>query len=168
METNNRLDRINKEWKLCKKSVTLGTLGASAGPVKKSDLSYWEAIISGPNDTPYEGGIFTLTIKFGNYYPQNAPEIKVKSIDNVIPIFHPNINTCDGEICLSILTDDEVWTPACTMENCISSIVALLADYDNDEAAERGWDQEPKELFLKDKNLFIQKAKEYTKKYGNI
>ena len=102
METNNRLDRIDKEWKLCKKSVTLGTLGASAGPVKKSDLSYWEAIISGPNDTPYEGGIFTLTIKFGNYYPQNAPEIKVKSIDNVIPIFHPNINTYDGEICLSI------------------------------------------------------------------
>ena len=153
MEINNRLDRINKEWKLCKKSLTLGTIGASAGPVKKSDLSYWEAIISGPNDTPYEGGIFTLTIKFVNNYPYYAPEIKVKPVE-------------DGTICLSILNED--WTQECTIENCITSIVTLLADYNNDEAAERGWDQEPKELFLKDKNLFIQKAKEYTKKYGNI
>ena len=46
--------------------------------------------------------------------------------------------------------------------------VTLLADYNNNDAAERGWDQEPKELYFKDKNLFIQKAKEYTKKYGDI
>ena len=105
MSYDNRLDRINREWKLCKKSVTLGTIGASAGPVKKGELSDWEAIISGPNDTPYEGGVFTLTIKFGNNYPSNAPEIKVKPIDGVIPIFHPNINTSDGTICLSILNN---------------------------------------------------------------
>ena len=49
MENDNNLDRINKEWKLCKKSVTLGTIGASAGPVNKNNLFYWEAIISGPN-----------------------------------------------------------------------------------------------------------------------
>ena len=166
MENENRLDRINKEWKLCKKSVTLGTIGASAGPVKKSDLSYWEAIISGPNDTPYEGGVFTLTIQFEKNYPQYAPVIRVKPIDGVIPIFHPNINTFDGTICLSILNED--WTKECTIEHCITSIVTLLADYNNDDAAERGWDQEPMSLYLKDKNLFFEKAKEYTKMYGDI
>ena len=164
MQKDNRLDRINREWKLCKKSVTLGTIGASAGPVKKGELSDWEAIISGPNDTPYEGGVFTLTIKFGNNYPSNAPEIKVKPIDGVIPIFHPNINTSDGTICLSILNND--WYEECTIEHCIASIVTLLADYNNDDAAERGWDQEPRQLY-KNKKIFIEKAKEYTKKYGD-
>ena len=100
MENENKLDRINKEWKLFKKSVTLGSIGASAGPLNKNNLYYWESIISGPNDTPYEGGIFTLTIKFVNNYPYYAPEIKVKPVeDGTIPIFHPNINTYDGTIC---------------------------------------------------------------------
>ncbi len=167
MENESKLDRINREWKMCKKSVTLGTIGASAGPLKKNNLLYWEAIISGPNETPYEGGIFTLSIKFNNNFPDYAPEIKVKKVDDgTIPIFHPNINTCDGTICLSILSDD--WNKDSTIENCITSIVTLLADYNNDDAAERGWDQEPKELYFKDKNMFIEKAKEYTKKYGDI
>ena len=45
MENENKLDRIDKEWKLCRKSVALGTIGASAGPVNKNNLLYWEAII---------------------------------------------------------------------------------------------------------------------------
>ena len=163
---NSKLNKIEKEWKKCKKSVTLASLGASAGPVNKNNLRYWESIISGPNDTPYEGGIFTLTINFPNNYPDYAPEIRVKKIDNIIPIFHPNINTIDGTICLSILNGD--WTKDSTIENCITSIIGLLADYNNDEAASRGWDQEPRELYLKNKNLFYEKAKEYTEKYGDI
>ena len=63
---------------------------------------------------------------------------------------------------------NEDWTKECTIEHCITSIVTLLADYNNDDAAERGWDQEPMSLYLKDKNLFFEKAKEYTKMYGDI
>lgn len=167
MESNNRLDRINQEWKICKKSVTLGTIGASAGPLNKSNLNLWEAIISGPNDTPYEGGVFRLSIEFTDDFPDYAPEIKVKKInDEIIPIFHPNINTDDGTICLSILGED--WTKETTIENCITSIVTLLADYNNDEAANRGWNQDPKTLYFQDKNLFLEKAREYTRKYGDI
>jgi ubiquitin-protein ligase len=29
-----------------------------------NDLLLWQAIIVGPDDTPYEGGIFSLGIKF--------------------------------------------------------------------------------------------------------
>jgi ubiquitin-protein ligase len=166
-----KLDRINREWKLCKKSAHLASIGASAGPVDKSNITYWEAIISGPIDTPYEGGVFTLTIDFENVdYPNHPPIIKVKKVNGFIPIFHPNINLNSGLICLSILKDDD-WTKETTIEECLSSFVNLLSDYDNLDAAQAGWLQEPRELFLKDikyKSLFIQKAKEYTKKYGDI
>lgn len=166
--SESKLDRINREWKLCKKSAHLASIGASAGPVDKNKMMYWEAIISGPIDTPYEGGVFTLKIDFESVdYPNHPPKIEVKKVNGVIPIFHPNINANYGMICLSILKDDD-WTRETTIEECLSSFVNLLSDYDNRSAAEAGWTQEPRKLFLEDKSLFIQKAKEYTKKYGDI
>ena len=162
---SDRIDRIDREWKKCKKSKILGSIGASAGPIDISNLNKWEAVISCPMDTPYEGGIFTLSINFGNDYPKKPPEILVKKVDNIIPIFHPNINTNFGLICLSVIKDD--WTEDTTIETCITSIVNMLSDYNNEKAASDGWDQEPRKLYLENKNLFIEKAKEYTKKYGN-
>ena len=160
-----RLDRIEKEWKKCKKSKLLGSIGASAGPVNRSNLEKWEALISGPTDTPYQGGIFTLTIDFVEEYPKKPPKIMVKKVNDIVPIFHPNIDTSDGEICLSVIKNE--WNEDTSIETCINSIVNMLADYNNEKAVNDGWDREPRQLYLKDKNLFIQKAKEYTIKYGN-
>src|SRR4051812_10889810 len=32
--------------------------GITAGPVSEDDLLYWEALIQGPEGTPFEGGVF--------------------------------------------------------------------------------------------------------------
>lgn len=57
--------------------------------------------IAGPPDTPYEGGKFALEIKVPETYPFNPPKVKF-----VTKIWHPNISSVTGAICLDILKDN--------------------------------------------------------------
>lgn len=96
----------------------------SAGMVD-GDIYHWEALIIGPNDTPYEGGIFNLSIKFDDDYPFHPPKIKF-----ITKIFHPNINS-KGEICLDILKNQ--WSPALSITKTLLSICSLLSDPNADD-----------------------------------
>lgn len=42
----------------------------------ENDMMYWRAKLVGPSDSPYEGGIFNIDIKFSRTYPYQAPDIK--------------------------------------------------------------------------------------------
>ena len=57
----------------------------------------WDAVIYGPIDTPWEGGIFRLVIEFCDDYPNKPPNVRF-----ITNILHPNIYT-NGSICLDIL-----------------------------------------------------------------
>ena len=70
--------------------------GITAVPLEDNIL-VWKAIIFGPEDTYWEGGVFRLTISFTEEYPNKAPVIKFET-----KMFHPNIYN-DGSICLDIL-----------------------------------------------------------------
>jgi hypothetical protein len=50
--------------------------GITAGPVNEDDLFVWEALIQGPEGTPFEGGIFPAELKFPKDYPLNPPKMK--------------------------------------------------------------------------------------------
>uniref|UniRef100_A0A8D2B3L2 E2 ubiquitin-conjugating enzyme n=1 Tax=Sciurus vulgaris TaxID=55149 RepID=A0A8D2B3L2_SCIVU len=78
----------------------------SAGPVG-DDLFHWQATIMGPNDSPYQGGVFFLTIHFPTDYPFKPPKVAFTT-----KIYHPNINS-NGSICLDILRSQ--WSPALTV-----------------------------------------------------
>lgn len=53
--------RLLKEYKaLLKESPD----GIAAGPIDESNLFEWECLIQGPEETPFEGGVFPATLSF--------------------------------------------------------------------------------------------------------
>jgi len=59
--------------------------GITAGPVSEDDLLYWEALIQGPEDTPFEGGVFPAELKFPKDYPLAPPTMRFLG-----EVWHPN------------------------------------------------------------------------------
>ena len=57
-----------------------------------------------------------------NKYPDNAPSVYCKT-----KIYHPNINTIDGDgkICLNMLEDD-CWAPSMALEDVVQGILFLM------------------------------------------
>jgi ubiquitin-conjugating enzyme E2 D/E len=91
----------------------------SAGP-RGENLYVWDAMILGPSDSPFAGGIFNLEIHFPTDYPFKPPKILF-----LTKIYHPNIAS-NGNICLDILKDQ--WSPALTVGKALLSICSLLTD----------------------------------------
>jgi peroxin-4 len=85
----------------------------------------WTALLRGPTDTPYEGGVFQLSINCGTNYPLAPP-----SIQFVTRVFHPNVHFRTGDICLDILKKE--WSPAWGVQAACRAILALLSDPDAD------------------------------------
>lgn len=67
--------------------------GIFASP-DKENIMKWEAVIIGPEDTPWEGGTFQLDITFPIDYPNYSPKLLFKT-----KMYHPNIYE-DGRICV--------------------------------------------------------------------
>lgn len=59
--------------------------GITAGPVSEDDLLHWEALIQGPEGTPFEGGIFPAELRFPKDYPLAPPTMKFLG-----EVWHPN------------------------------------------------------------------------------
>ena len=57
-------------------------------------MTHWHVVISGPKDSPYESGKFTVSIDFTDNYPFKCPKLLF-----VTKVYHPNIKTDTGEIC---------------------------------------------------------------------
>ena len=86
---------------------------------KEDDYRNWIGSIMGPENSPYEGGIFFIDIRISPDYPMEYPKIKF-----LTQIYHPNIND-KGEISIHrdaganvCLCCGSGWTPALTIQKC--------------------------------------------------
>ncbi|EFN71567.1 Ubiquitin-conjugating enzyme E2-17 kDa [Camponotus floridanus] len=113
-------------------------------------LDLWEMI----PDSPYQGGVFFLTIHFPTDYPFKPPKVAFTT-----RIYHPNINS-NGSICLDILRSQ--WSPALTISKVLLSICSLLCDPNPDDPLV----PEIARIYKTDREKYNELAREWTRKYA--
>jgi ubiquitin-conjugating enzyme E2 D/E len=125
----------------------------SAGP-EGENMYKWDGFIFGPSESPYEGGVFKLTIEFPEDYPFRPPHVRF-----VTKVYHPNINA-SGSICLDILKDK--WSPALSISKVLLSIESLLTDPNPDDP----FVPDIANLYKKDPAAYKERAQMWTDAYA--
>merc|ERR1739849_33655 len=127
--------------------------GISATP-HQDNLRYFDVIIAGPSQSPYEGGIFKLELFLTEDYPMSPPKVRF-----LTRIYHPNIDRL-GRICLDILKDK--WSPALQIRTVLLSIQALLSAPNPDDPL----DNDVAEVWKSNESEALKKAMEYTRHFA--
>ncbi|KAF6991893.1 hypothetical protein CFC21_008942 [Triticum aestivum] len=132
----------------------LATPGISASP-SEENMRYFNVMVLGPAQSPYEGGVFKLELFLPEEYPMAAPKVRF-----LTKIYHPNIDKL-GRICLDILKDK--WSPALQIRTVLLSIQALLSAPNPDdplsENVAKHWKSNEAEA--------VETAKEWTRMYAS-
>ena len=99
--------------------------------VDEERLDKMQAIIVGPEGTPYENGLFLFDIELPPQYPQVAPRLILRTTGNGSVRFNPNLYNC-GKVCLSLLgtwhgSPEEQWQPGkSTLLQVLLSIQSMI------------------------------------------
>lgn len=112
----------------------------------------WQAVIIGPDDTPWEGATLKLLLEFTEEYPTKAPAVKFLST-----MFHPNVYA-DGKICLDILQSQ--WSPIYDISAILTSIQSLLSDPNPASPA----NAEASELYANDRLVYNSRVRAVVEK----
>lgn len=117
-----------------------------------------KAQICGPVDSPYENGVFKISIVIPETYPFDPPQVTFGT-----RIYHPNIDD-QGRVCLDTLNlpPKGSWTPTVTLSSLLTTISQLMA-YPN---ADDGLVRAVTEVCRNDRAKFNATAREWTKKYA--
>ncbi|KAJ3044770.1 hypothetical protein HK097_001374, partial [Rhizophlyctis rosea] len=119
------------------------------------NLLHLKGYLNGPEDTPYAGGQFVVDIQLPNDYPFQPPKMKFDT-----RVYHPNISSQTGAICLDILKDQ--WSPVLTLKTVLISLQSLLCDpVPNDPQ-----DAEVARHYMSDRAGFDQTARQWTQIYA--
>uniref|UniRef100_A0A182Q5J2 E2 ubiquitin-conjugating enzyme n=2 Tax=Neomyzomyia TaxID=44536 RepID=A0A182Q5J2_9DIPT len=151
---NMAVSRIKREFKEVLKSEEITQCSIKLDMVN-DNFTELRGEIAGPPDTPYEGGKFVLEIKVPETYPFNPPKVKFMT-----KIWHPNISSVTGAICLDILKDN--WAAAMTLRTVLLSLQALLAAAEPDDPQ----DAVVATQYKDNHEMFILTAKHWTNVYA--
>ncbi|XP_014672084.1 PREDICTED: ubiquitin-conjugating enzyme E2-22 kDa-like [Priapulus caudatus] len=146
--------RIKREFKEVVKSEEAAKCAIKVELVD-NNFTELRGEIAGPPDTPYESGTFILEIKIPETYPFNPPKVRFQT-----KIWHPNISSVTGAICLDILRDQ--WAAAMTLRTVLLSLQALLAAAEPDDPQDAVVARQFKENY----EIYVKTAKHWSYKYA--
>jgi len=121
---------------------------------EKVDLFDWIATIQGPENSPFEGGLFKLHFKFPAEFPYKPP-----CVTFITKMFHPNVYS-SGKICLDILQDQ--WSAVFDLKTILLSIQTLLEDPNPDSPA----NVDAAVMLRNHPDTYNERIKEYTLKHA--
>jgi ubiquitin-conjugating enzyme E2 Z len=133
----------------------------------EDDVTFVDAVIEGPVDTPYEGGFFYFKLKFPNDYPLSSPKVQLQTTGGGTVRFNPNLYAC-GKVCLSILGTwpGPSWTAGLTLSTILLSIQSLMCEYPMKN--EPGFDHHHNQQELEAYNTIIRHETLRVAAFGNI
>ena len=126
------------------------TLFPAVGPISEDNYLEWEALLPGPDDTPFEGGVFSARLSFPPTYPLEPPTMRFDP-----PIFHPNgtsmhltrqctlMASCALAFCMPLAmtrtvrgmaltavyeSSAERWSPVQSIEKILLSVLSMLSE----------------------------------------
>ncbi|RKP03337.1 hypothetical protein CXG81DRAFT_9668 [Caulochytrium protostelioides] len=111
------VNRIAREIRMCQRDPQSNV---NVIPVGNS-LTHLKGVLQGPADTVYAAGIFVVDIQISDAYPFSPPKAKFDT-----RIWHPNISSQTGAICLDLL--GSAWTPVITIKTLLISLQSLLSE----------------------------------------
>lgn len=164
-EINNysRLNRLEKEFNLCQNDQDLVQIGCSFG-LEDNNIYNWRVTMIGPGNTPYEGGLFTLLIKFPVNYPDKGPTFFFKN--KVFALF-----VCEnGRICCPSINE---WATTGKVRDCPSynvkkALFDIFCLFYYQMNCIDGHIFYIEKVFHESKEKFNEEAKIWTKKYAYI
>ncbi|CAD5192686.1 unnamed protein product [Musa acuminata subsp. malaccensis] len=177
------VSRVQKELAECNRDTAISGVSIALHD-GGSDLSRLSGTISGPVATPYEGGTFQIDIRLPSTiptmplvflrklkinlrfvsflpsanlrgYPFEPPKMQF-----VTKVWHPNISSQNGAICLDILKDQ--WSPALTLKTALLSLQALLSAPEPDDPQDAVVAQQ----YLRDHQTFMATARYWTEAFA--
>ncbi|XP_047322162.1 ubiquitin-conjugating enzyme E2 11-like [Impatiens glandulifera] len=117
------------------------------------NLFFWKGIIYGAINTPFEGGIFHLSLKMPLEYPFEPPTVRFRT-----KVYHPYIDK-NGVIDVDILGEN--WSPTLTIEKLMLSICSFLLQPDPEHDVNK-----IATLYRRNRRKYDQIAREWTLKYA--
>ena len=143
--------RILKEIQRLEKEPVVGIYAVP----KEDNIRHFDVSITGPDGSPYEGGLFKLELYLPEDYPMDPPKIYFNT-----RIYHPNIDK-KGRICLDIIKKN--WSPALQLKAVLLSIQSLL----NEPNFEDPLDETINKHFLENREDAVKTARSWTLKYAS-
>jgi len=121
--------RIVNELSILQQSLVIDENASIFCCVSNTDISHLQFAITGPSDTPYEGGVFVFDMFLHSGFPTSPPVVTFLNTGN--KRMNPNLYA-EGKVCLSILGtwqghEGEVWNEkTSTLLQVVMSIMSQI------------------------------------------